>query len=86
MKHNIEKYQLEWIPLMSSEPMNGSGHGIEFHHKLGEGYLVIGLIEEFVWQKGLSNLVIILTFVRTEWGERISKADDILHEINKLCI
>lgn len=83
MKHNLGKYQLEWIPLISTEPMNGSGHGIEFHHKLGKGYLVIGFIEGFAWQKGLSNVVIIyyLSLESPEWGELRSKADDILHEL-----
>ncbi len=83
LKHNFRKYQLEWIPLMSSEPMNGAGHGIEFHHKLGEGYLVIGFIEGFAWQRGLSNLVIIyyLSPESPEWGELRTKADDILHEL-----
>ena len=83
MKHNLGKYELEWIPLMSSEPMDGSGHGIEFQHKLGTGYLVIGFIEGFAWQKGLSKhfKVYYLSPESTEWGELLSKTDDILHEL-----
>jgi len=83
MKHNLGKYELEWIPLMTSESMDGSGHGIEFQHKLGKGYLVIGFIEGFAWQNGLSNHVKVyyLSPESTEWGELLSKAADILHEL-----
>lgn len=31
MRRNLGQYQLEWIPLISIDTMNGSGHGIEFH-------------------------------------------------------
>jgi hypothetical protein len=82
-KDTLGKYKLEWIPLMCSEPMNGTGHGIEFHHKRGNGHLVIGFIEGFAWQKGITNQVRIyyLSPESTEWGEMLPKADDILHEL-----
>jgi hypothetical protein len=70
---------------MSSEPMDGSGHGIEFHYKGGEGHIVIGFIEGYAWQKGLSNQVRVyyLSPQSTEWGELQSRADDILNELRK---
>lgn len=83
MKRKYGQYELEWVPLMSSEPMDGTGHGVEFHHKRGRGRIVIGFMEGYAWQRGLSNQVRVyyLSPQSREWKELQPMAEDILNEL-----
>jgi len=83
MKQKHGPYKLEWVPLMSSKPMDASDHGVEFHYKRGRCLLVIGFIEGYAWQRSLSNHVKIyyLSPQSKEWGKLHSEAEKILSEL-----
>lgn len=83
MKQKHGRYELEWVPLMFSEPMDASDHGVEFHYMRGKSHLVIGFIEGYAWQRGLSNEVRVyyLSPESKEWGKLQSRAVDIIKEL-----